>query len=125
MAAWSPVKNPYLDLQKDYGWGDLSFPTTPIAKDYVQGQNGVAWTRHLAPFAGGIDPYSRFVQGQERAAEDAYMAAVVQNPNLRREDFFSTFGPEYFAKLWAGLGARGQGQNNGMYNPRARWQRFG
>jgi hypothetical protein len=127
MPSWNPSPNPWYQNNNagNYGWGDNSFPTTPIARDYIQNQNGVAYTRATAGWGGGMDPFGRFVAGQEPRLEDAYMAAVTQNPNLRRDEFFGQFGPDYFAKLWAGLGARGQNQNNGMYNPRARWQRFG
>jgi hypothetical protein len=125
MAAWTPSPNPYLNLNNPYGWQDTSFPTTPIARQYTQLDNGVAYTRATAPWGGGLDPFGRFVQGQRGNLEGAYDAAVTQNPNLRRDEFFGGFGPEYFANLWAGLGARGQGQNNGNFNPRARWQRFG
>ncbi len=126
MAAWAPTKNPYLDLGASYGgqWGN-AFPTAPIARDYIQNQNGVAYSRQIAPFGGGLDPYGRFVQGQEGRVEDAYLGAVAQNPNLRRDEFMRPFDGNYFAKLWQSLGARGRGENPGNYAARARWQRFG
>jgi hypothetical protein len=125
MPAWSPSPNPWYSTQNTYGWGDLSFPTTPIANIYTQLDNGVAFTRATAPWGGGLDPFGRFVQGQRSSLETAYDAAVTQNPNLRRDEFFGSFGPDYFAKLWQGAGSRGRGEGNGMYAPRARWQRYG
>ena len=127
MPAWggTPSPNPFYSTSNPYGWNDLSFPTTPIAKNYIQTEPGVAWTRAISGWGGGLDPFGRFVQGQEQRVNDAYMAAVTQNPNLQRADFYSQFGPEYFANLWSNIGARGRGEQNGLYNPRARWQRLG
>lgn len=127
MPAWAASPNPFYQNNNpgNYGWGDNTFPTTPIAQNYIQTEPGVAFTRAIAGWGGGLDPYGRFVQGQENRLNDAYMAAVTQNPNLRRDEYLSQFGPDYFANLWQGLGARGRGENPGMYAPRARWQRWG
>jgi len=126
MAAWTGSANPFYQTSNPYGspWG-TQFPNSPIGKIYTQTEPGVAFTRATAGWGGGIDPRGRFVQGQESRLEDAYKAAVATNPNLRRDEFFSQFGPEFFQNLWQGLGSRGRGENVGLINPRARWQRFG
>lgn len=130
MASWTPMQsqptqNPYYSTSNPFGWaGGTSFQTTPLAGIYRQQEPGVSWTIATSPYGGGLNPYSRFVQGQEGRAEDAYRAAVATNPNLTRDQFFSTLQPT-FQQLWQGLGPRGRGDQRAMYAPSARWQRWG
>jgi hypothetical protein len=127
MPSWTPQpqQNPYYSTGNPYGWAEgTSYQTTPIANIYRQIEPGVAWTVATSPYAGGLNPYARFVQGQEGRVEDAYKAAVATNPNLTRDQFFAGLQPQ-FQRMWAGLGPRGRQDQRGLYAPSARWQRWG
>lgn len=118
--------NPYYQQNNPYygSWG-LSFPRTPVADLYLNSTPQAAYTRFTAPWAGGLDPYSQFVQGQYSNLRDAYSAAVATNPDLTWTRYLGGIPPSTFARQWQMLGPHGRGDQWSTYAPRTNWIRWG
>ena len=120
--------NPYFDLQNTYGspWG-LDFSSAPIAQNYLNVvEPRAAYTRAVAPFAGGDTNFAKWVQSQYARVEDAYKAAVATNPNLTRTDFYGqVLNPAILQRQFQRLGPAGRGEQRANFAPGVHWQRYG
>lgn len=119
--------SPYYSNAITYGspWG-LGFPTTPVGRDMSAADFGRAWTRETSAYAGGQDPYSRYVQSQAGRIRDAFEAAQLTNPLIRPDDYLRSLGGyESFLRRFKDLAPSERGERWGTNAPRTRitsWQ---
>ena len=79
-----PNAGSYFQPGSNYGAAQSAI-TTPIVSGpagYFAENPQAAFTRYTAPFAGGEDPFSRFVRNQYGQAYQGFQSALGTNPNL-------------------------------------------
>ena len=78
-------QNPYFNLQNPYNspWGTPGgFLSTPLGQVGANQQDADYYQRLISGYAGGLDPFSRFVQGQQGRVLSGLGQARLTNPNL-------------------------------------------
>jgi hypothetical protein len=127
----NPYGTPYFDPNSLYG-SPVDYSTAPIVAGPggFLGENPQAdWTRFIAPFAGGNDPFSQFVRAQYSRAYGGYNAAQATNPSLLfghgANNYLSQLGPQFFQNQWNRLSATQRGINMPQYGGgRTQWLRM-
>lgn len=82
--------SPYYQWNNSYGspWQTPNgFLETPLGKIGANQQDAAYFQRSIAPWAGGNDPFSRFVQGQQSRVLSGLDQARLTNPNLSITDY--------------------------------------
>ena len=106
--------SPYYN-QGNYG-ASQSMWTSPLVSgnnaDSLMNQSPQAlYYRSIAPYAGGQDAYSRYVQGQGNTImNNGFKAAQMTNPNLNPNDYLNSLGGNnFFRQQYMNLAARDRG----------------
>lgn len=109
--------NPYFDPRSTYG-ANQSYVNTPAVNGpagYLEQNPQALYTRFTAPFGGGTDPFSMYVQSQQQKIWDAYQAALANNMNLTRQQFLQGMDPHQFLSQFLNLAPVQQGRNDALF----------
>lgn len=121
-------QNPFYNPQSTYGspfgfgWLDAPYGGTHYYNQPGAGMNAAyaAWT---APWGGGYDPFSNWVQGQRGKITTAYEAALGHNPDLKWTDFLQALpGQQALRSQFQNLAPEQRGENRSRFVPPANWQ---
>jgi hypothetical protein len=128
----APGYQGYYDPSQNYGGQQFQTPSgqfTPfwegIRYNYLQNQPNAVWSMYTSPFAGGSDPFSSWVRGQQDDMSDAYEAALSMNPNLSRQQFYEGIGYQGLLNQFNQQAAQQRGIQPGQYGAgRVQWMDF-
>lgn len=130
MPAADPYGNQYFSPNNLYG-SPVDYSTAPIVAGpggYLSENPQADWTRFIAPFAGGNDPFSAWMRAQYSRAYQGYNAAQATNPSLLfghgQGNYLSQLGPDFFTSQWNRLAPTQRGINAPQYGGgRVQWLR--
>jgi hypothetical protein len=131
MPAANPYGNAYYDPGSLYG-SPTDYSTAPIVAGpggFLSENPQADWTRFIAPFASGNDPFSTWVRAQYSRAYQGYNAAQATNPSLLfghgDNNYLSQLGSDFFANQWNRLSSEQRGLNLPRYGAgRTQWLRM-
>jgi len=120
-------RSPYYN-QGNYGASQNMYDSPLVSgnnNDSLINQSPQAlYYRMTAPYAGGQDAFSRFVQGQyQPIMQQGFKAAQMTNPNLNPADYLTGLGgQDFFRRQYMNLAARDRGiQAPNFGGGRMRW----
>lgn len=130
--SYNPYGSPYFNLGNLYG-SDVDYATSPIVGGgggYLANNPQAAYLRMISPFAGGSDPFSKFVQGEYSKALGGLQSARATNPNATfgygdpSQDYGRRLTEQFFRNLWGQRSAEQRGINAPRFGGgRVQWQR--
>jgi hypothetical protein len=130
--AYNPYGSPYFNLGNLYG-SDVDYSTAPIVGGpggYLANTPQAAYTRITSPYGGGVDRFSKFVQGEYPRVLAGLQAARATNPNVTfgygdpRQDYGRQLTESFFRNLWNQQSAEQRGINAPRFGGgRVQWQR--
>jgi hypothetical protein len=116
-------QNPYFNQFSAYGspYGTPGgFLSTPLGSIGANLQPDVYYQRLTAPYGGGLDDFSRFVQSQQGRALAGLDQARLTHPNLSVEEYLpGVANYQSFLRQWKGLAPAARGEAWNRY-PRVR-----
>lgn len=121
---WNPQgapyeQNPYsyFNWNTNYG-GDRDWVNTPAVGGpggYLENTPEALYTMWTSPWAGGENPFSKYVQSQYSDVYGGYKTAFATNPEMVFKDFLQTLSPYFFANRYNALTPRQRGESNSLY----------
>lgn len=116
--------SPWFSPTQGYGTPYASpgdFLQTPLGRIGANQQDAAYYGRLIAPWAGGNDPFSRWVQAQQGRFLAGLDQARLTNPNLNIMDYapsVANYGT--FARQWQGMDPGARGEQWSKFAPRTR-----
>jgi hypothetical protein len=116
----------YYNPSSLYG-AQQSFAQSPLVSGpagYLAEQPQAAYSRYTATFAGGEDPFSRFVRNQYGTAYQGYLSALATNPNLNFSNQYlpGLGGEQFFRNRFLQQAPSARGEQPGLIGGgRLRW----
>ena len=110
-AFFNPNTN-YGGTQNMWGAPIVSGPGNSLMNQNPQ----AAYARFTAPFGGGQDAYSQFVQNQFGNVNRGFQAAQMTNPDIRFDNYYNGLGGnDFFRQQFNLLSARDRGLSPANY----------
>ena len=89
---------------------------------YLQDNPNAVYSMFTSPFAGGLRPFDSWMRQQEGQTQDAYAAALANNPDLTYQQFLGNLGPEYFQNRFNQMAPSQRGVQPGSFGGgRVQW----